>query len=246
MFGWNIREYVLFRDNHECRYCHGKSKDKILETHHIESRKTGGNTPNNLITLCSTCHKKIHRGEITPKFKRGTKYNDSAFMGIMRWSLYNKLKELYPNVELTYGYLTKHKRIEKGLSKEHYNDAYCIAGNLKAEPLNTVVYQKKVRCHNRQIHKANILKGGIKKLNQAPYIVKDFRLFNKVKYQNTECFIFGRRTSGYFDLRKLDGTKIHPSACYKKLELLEARSNYLKEERSRQFLPTAEVVGLLV
>ena len=245
MLGFNAREYVLFRDNHECQYCHGKSKDKILETHHIESRKTGGNTPNNLVTLCSTCHKKIHRGEITPNFKRGTKYNDSAFMGIMRWSLYNKLKELYPNVELTYGYLTKHKRIEKGLSKEHYNDAYCIAGNLKAEPLNTVVYQKKVRCHNRQIHKSNFLKGGIKKLNQAPYIVKDFRLFDKVKYQNTECFIFGRRTSGYFDLRKLDGTKIHPSASYKKLELLEARNNYLKEERIRQFLPRLEVAGLL-
>ena len=105
MFGWNVREYVLFRDDHECQCCHGKSKDKILETHHIESRKTGGNTPNNLITLCSTCHKKIHRGEITPKFKRGTKYNDAAFMGIMKWSLYNKLKELYPNVEITYGYI---------------------------------------------------------------------------------------------------------------------------------------------
>ena len=245
MFGWNTREYVLFRDNHECQCCHGKSKDKILETHHIETRKTGGNTPNNLVTLCSTCHKKIHRDEISLSIKRGTKYNDAAFMGIMRWSLYNKLKELYPNVELTYGYLTKHKRIEKGLSKEHYNDAYCIAGNLKAEPLNTVVYQKKVRCHNRQIHKSNFLKGGMKKLNQAPYTVKDFRLFDKVKYQNTECFIFGRRTSGYFDLRKLDGTKIHPSASYKKLELLEARNNYLKEERIRQFLPRLEVASLL-
>ena len=245
MTGFNAREYVLFRDNHECQYCHGKSKDKILETHHIESRKTGGNTPNNLITLCSTCHKKIHTGEITPKFKRGTKYNDAAFMGIMKWSLYNKLKELYPNVEITYGYITKSNRIKYGLSKEHYNDAYCIAANLDAKPLDSYIYQKKVRCHNRQIHKSNFLKGGIKKLNQAPYTVKDFRLFDKVKYQNTECFIFGRRTSGYFDLRKLDGTKVHPSACYKKLELLEARNNYLKEERIRQFLPATEVVGLL-
>ena len=245
MLGFNTREYVLFRDNHECQYCHGKSKDKILETHHIESRKTGGNTPNNLITLCSTCHKKIHRGEISLCIKRGTKYNDAAFMGIMKWSLYNKLKELYPNVELTYGYLTKHKRIEKGLSKEHYNDAYCIAGNFNTKPLDSYIYQKKVRCHNRQIHKSNFLKGGNKKLNQAPYTVKDFRLFDKVKYQNIECFIFGRRTSGYFDLRKLDGTKIHLSASYKKLELLEARNNYLKEERIRQFLPRQEVAGLL-
>lgn len=236
MFGWNIREYVLFRDNHTCQCCHGKSKDKVLEVHHLESRKTGGNTPNNLVTLCSTCHKKIHRGEISLSIKRGTKYNDAAFMGIMRWTLYNKLKETYPNVEMTYGYITKSNRIKYGLSKEHYNDAYCIAGNFNAEPLNTVIYQKKVRCHNRQIHKANILKGGKKKLNQAPYIVKDFRLFDKVKYQNVECFIFARRTSGYFDIRKLDGTKISPSASYKKMELLEARKNYLKEERSRQFL----------
>ena len=166
-------------------------------------------------------------------------------MGIMRWSLYNKLKEEYTNVELTYGYITKNERIKHGLVKEHYNDAYCIAGNFDAKPLNDVIYQKKVRCHNRQIHKMNILKGGSKKLNQAPYTVKDFRLFAKVKYQNTECFIFGRRTSGYFDLRKLDGTKINQSANYKKLELLETRTNYLKEERGRQFFPTAKAVCFL-
>ena len=157
-------------------------------------------------------------------------------MGIMRWDLFNKLKETYPNVSLTYGYITKNNRIKHGLAKEHYNDAYCIANNFKANPLDTVIYQKKVRCHNRQIHKANFLKSGIKKLNQAPYIVKDFRLFDKVRYQDEDCFIFGRRSSGYFDIRKLDGTIIHRSASYKKLELLETRKNYLKEERSRQFL----------
>jgi len=53
---WNVREYVLFRDGHNCQCCKGKSKDKILNVHHIESRKTGGNSPNNLITLCETCH----------------------------------------------------------------------------------------------------------------------------------------------------------------------------------------------
>ena len=155
----------------------------------------------------------------------------------MRWAFYNKLKEIYSNVNLTYGYITKYTRIKNGLPKDHYIDARCISGNPLAKPLGHVFYQKKVRCHNRQIHKSNFLKDGKKKLNQAPYIVKGFRLFDKVKYQNTECFIFGRRTSGYFDLRKLDGTKIHPSASYKKLELLETRNNYLKEERIRQFLP---------
>ena len=49
---WNVREYVLFRDNHRCQCCKGKSGDSVLNVHHIESRKTGGNAPNNLVTLC--------------------------------------------------------------------------------------------------------------------------------------------------------------------------------------------------
>lgn len=220
---YNIREYVLFRDNHTCQCCKGKSKDKILEVHHLETRKTGGNAPSNLITLCKTCHNKYHNGEIMLKQKRGAKYDDASFMGIMRWDLFNKLKETYPNVSLTYGYITKNNRIKHGLAKEHYNDAYCIAGNFKAKSLDTVIYQKKVRCHNRQIHKVNFLKSGIKKLNQAPYIVKDFRLFDKVRYQDEDCFIFGRRSSGYFDIRKLDGTIIHRSASYKKNGIVRSK-----------------------
>lgn len=48
---WNVREYVFFRDKHTCQFCKGKSKDKILNVHHIRSRKTYGDRPNNLITL---------------------------------------------------------------------------------------------------------------------------------------------------------------------------------------------------
>ncbi|MDP3011710.1 MAG: RNA-guided endonuclease IscB, partial [Candidatus Hydromicrobium sp.] len=53
---WNTREYVLFRDNHTCQACKGESKDSVLEVHHLESRKTGGDRPDNLIALCNTCH----------------------------------------------------------------------------------------------------------------------------------------------------------------------------------------------
>ena len=64
-FGFlNVREYVLFRDGHKCQCCKGKSKDNKLHVHHIESRKTGGDAPNNLITLCTECHAKYHSGEI--------------------------------------------------------------------------------------------------------------------------------------------------------------------------------------
>lgn len=228
---WNIREYVLFRDNHTCQHCKGKSKDKILNVHHIESRKTGGDSPNNLIALCETCHNKHHKGEIELKVKRGKSFKDASFMGIMRWAFYNKLKELYSNVSITYGYITKNTRITNNLPKSHRIDAFCISGNVKAKRLTNWFYYKKVRCHNRQIHKANILKGGKKKLNQAKKYVFAYQLFDKVKYNKEECFIFGRRTSGSFDIRKLDGTKISAGISYKKLKLLEKRKNILIERR---------------
>lgn len=230
---WNVREYVLWRDGHECQYCHGKSKDPVLNVHHLESRKTGGDTPSNLITLCETCHKAYHRGEFELKIKRGKPLRDAAFMGIMRWSFYKRLKKEYPNVSMTFGYITKNTRITNNLPKEHYVDARCISGHPQAKPMGYYFYQKKVRCQNRQIHKANFLKGGRKKLNQAPFLVRGFRLFDLVSYEGISYYVFGRRVSGYFDIRKLDGTKANNgSVSYKKLKLINTQKTILTERRN--------------
>ena len=230
---YNLREYILFRDDHKCQHCKGKSGDKRLCIHHLESRKTGGNSPSNLITLCVTCHDAYHDGKIKLKQKRGKPFKAEVFMGIMRWALLDKFNFLHPNIELknTYGYLTKNTRIKLGLTKFHHIDAFCIAGNLNAKRSDHYWYQKQTRKHNRQIHKLTILKGGIRKRNQSPYEIFGFRLFDKVKCDNGEIgFIFGRRTRGYFDIRKLDGTKISPSISYKKLKLISKRKSYLQEK----------------
>ena len=224
---WNVREYVLARDGHKCQHCHGKSKDPILNVHHLESRKTGGNAPNNLITLCETCHKEYHRGKFELKIKRGKSLRDAAVMNIMRWAVYNKAKQEFENVHLTYGYITKNTRIQNGIVKTHAADARCISGNPAASPLPFYYLQKQIRRHNRKIHKANILKGGKKKANQSPYMVKGFRLFDKVKYNGIECFVYGRRVSGSFYIRKIDGTKVHTGISFKKLKFLEVRKNFL-------------------
>ena len=233
---WNVREYVLFRDGLTCRCCRGKSKDPVLEVHHIQSRKTGGDSPDNLVTLCRTCHKGYHGGtvKLPASIKRGNRYNDAAFMGIMRWTVYGRLKEEYGagRVHMTYGYITKSTRIRHGLPKAHYIDARCISVHPDAAPCGEVFFQKKVRCHNRQIHKAKIYKGGIRKRNQAEYLVRGFRLFDKVEYAGQECLIFGRRSSGYFDIRRLDGTKVHASVSYRKLRFLETRHTTLTERRT--------------
>ena len=190
---WNVREYVLFRDGHVCQACKGRSKDLILNVHHIESRKTGGDAPGNLITL----------------------------------------RERHPELPVTntYGYLTKHKRIVAGLPKTHCADAFCIAGVLDAKRRGEYLFQKQTRRHNRQIHKLTILKGGVRKRHQAPYLVHGFRLFDKVLCKGEVGFIFGRRSSGAFDVRRLNGTKISASISYKKLSLLEKRKMFLTELR---------------
>ena len=228
---WNVREYVFWRDNHTCQCCKGKSKDKVLNVHHIESRKTGGDAPNNLVTLCETCHKKYHKGEVKLNLKRGASFRDTAFMGIMRWTFYNRLKEMYPNVRMTYGYITKNTRIVHALEKTHRVDALCIAGHPEARPTDEWFFQKRVRTKNRQLHKATILKGGIRKKNQSEKYVFGFRLFDKVLFSGKECFIFGRRATGYFDLRLLDGTKIHAGASHKNLTIVEKSKSILTERR---------------
>ena len=243
---WNVREYVLARDGHKCQYCHGKSKDPILNVHHLESRKTGGNAPNNLITLCETCHKDYHRGKFELKIKRGKSLRDAAVMNIMRWAVYEKARQEFENVHLTYGYITKNTRIQNGVVKTHAADARCISGNPAASPLPFYYLQKQIRRHNRQIHKANILKGGKKKANQSSYLVKGFRLFDKVKYNGIECFVYGRRASGSFDIRKMDGSKVHAGISFKKLKLLEVRRNFIiTKEGIGAIPPTPKDMGIL-
>ena len=224
---WNVREYVLFRDNHECQCCHGKSQDQNLNVHHIESRQIGGDAPNNLITLCETCHTGYHKGKIKlPKeIHRGMRFRDAAFMGIMRWAFYNKLKKLYASqnilILMTYGYVTKNTRIKHDLPKEHFIDARCISGHPNATPPKEVFYQKKVRCHNRQIHKLAILKGGARKRNQAAYLIKGYRLYDVVKAKGAIWYIHGRRSSGAFVLKNLSADK---------LEIVPAKIKHISQQ----------------
>ncbi|MCI6905940.1 MAG: hypothetical protein MR830_02935, partial [Succinatimonas sp.] len=79
-----------------------------------------------------------------------------------------------------------------------------------------------------------------------PYEVKGFRLFDKVLYQGKVYFVFGRRQSGYFDIRDLSGNKVNKgSISCKKLQLLERAKHYLTEKRTAiPPRPTEVVVSL--
>lgn len=233
----NVREYVLFRDGHQCQCCHGRSGDPILNVHHIESRKTGGNAPNNLITLCESCHQSYHQGEIQlpSSIHRGVSFRDAAFMSIMRWAFYNRLKALYQDVKLTYGYITKNIRIKNNITKTHTADAYCIAGNIKARRLEYEYLRKQVRRHNRKLHREVPAKGGIRRLAQAGHLVKGFCLNDTVVAKGQQWFIRGMRQKGSFVLKHLDGTKIQVAPS--KITFLRHNNSYLVERRAVAFNP---------
>ncbi len=65
----HVRREVLQRDDYKCRKCGWRhenwnpSDPRHLEAHHIKLHAEGGeNTMENLITLCCTCHDKVHAG----------------------------------------------------------------------------------------------------------------------------------------------------------------------------------------
>lgn len=201
---WNVREYVLARDKHKCQYCKGKSKDPVLNVHHIESRKTGGNSPGNLITLCETCHNKYHKGEIKLNVKRLPSLRDSAVMSTMKWRLYEELKSKYSDVSMTFGYITKCNRIKYRIEKSHTSDAFVISKNFNAKQLPYYCKIRLTRRHNRQIHKFTIYKGGVKRNNQTPFETRGFRLFDRVLFNGKIMFVTARRLKGNFVIRNIN------------------------------------------
>lgn len=157
---WNVREYVLHRDNHKCQNpnCISKDKEKILEIHHIKFKHLGGtDNPSNLITLCNKCHTSPNHKE--GKFlymwctegKKVRGFKDATFMSMVRWYLINSLKENHNNVYSTYGYITKNHRIKNKIEKTHYNDAFAITKGINQVRSTKIHEVKQSRRNNRSL-----------------------------------------------------------------------------------------------
>lgn len=79
---YGISKKVIFdRDNNECQICGNKNN---LEIHHIDGKgiqfpkNKKNNNPDNLITLCHSCHSRIHYwqkpNKLTDGYKKNRKY----------------------------------------------------------------------------------------------------------------------------------------------------------------------------
>ena len=197
----NIKEMVRNRDNYVCQYCKGKHKDSKLEVHHIQFRSNGGSDDaDNLITLCHTCHKKLHDGKIKLDkvgVKKGTLMYATQ-MNIIR----SQLLKIYQNAIETFGYITKENRQLLNLSKEHYIDACVIASCGKQIMIKSSLY-KKVCVPDGDFQKTM---GNRSEISLNTKKICGLRKFDIVKYFGNEYLIRGRMIKGcYARLSNIDG-----------------------------------------
>ena len=127
---YNVKAYVLARDDYTCQYCKGKTKDPKLHCHHVIFRsQRGTDSPENLICLCNTCHDALHAGKIKLSGRK-SKTKHATEIGIIK----SQIKKSGWNFTETFGYETKYKREQiLELPKTHYFDAVSICSDKKVE-----------------------------------------------------------------------------------------------------------------
>jgi hypothetical protein len=150
---WNVREYILHRDDHECQNpaCPHLGQPKALQVHHLGYwHGDRSDRPDNLITLCIFCHVPANHqpgGFLYGWQPRLKSFKPETFMTTVRWHLAQTLE-----AEATYGYLTKCRRIALGLPKSHHYDAFVIAGGTTQTQAETL-YLEQIRRNNRSLQK---------------------------------------------------------------------------------------------
>lgn len=217
---WNDRYYIFTRDNYKCVICKGKSKDNILRTHHIIQRKDGGsNRVDNLVTVCDTCHKKYHKGELKHKFIKPKQYKETAFMNILRKQVFERL-----NCSITYGSITTVNRKALELEKTHSNDAIAISGIKEIKyNTNTEFYLKQFRKKKRSLHEAIPRKGRkepnktAKRNSKNTKYSNGFHLNDKVRVFSKVGYISGFTSGGVY-IKNIEGNYITiPNKTYKQV-----------------------------
>ena len=240
--GYNIRNYLLEKHGRKCFYCDKEASNFEVE-HMIPKAKGGSNRIDNLALSCHSCNQKkgtltaeefikqtLPAEKVAKKLKQLSKekrlFKYMAHMNATRWTLYDAINDKYPNVKMTYGYITKYNRIQTGLPKAHHIDAKCITGFAQVPSFDTTVVKMKMRRHNRQLHRATFSKGHVRKAASLPTVMFGFRLYDIVMYNNHRYYIKGRRSNGSFTLVSLEGLK-DEDRTYKKLTLLAHTNAYL-------------------
>lgn len=233
---YNVKAYVLSRDKHTCQKCSGKKKDAKLHVHHIVFRSNGGtNSPDNLITLCETCHDELHKCKTPEKesLKLSKKRQANTKDAVQVSTIGTYLTKKYPSAKIAYGYETKFNRESLGLPKAHFVDAMCVgleSGEVVTMPTHVFKKVSIARGDYPQTECQPNKKGIRPKLNRGK--VMGFKRFDRVEYFGTICFVKGKMSTGYAILMDIDGQSLDfgHTAQFKLMKRAGARKTCLTNQ----------------
>ena len=245
IYGYHdVRYFVFARDQYTCQVC--KKKGKILNTHHIVYRSHGGtDRTDNLITVCTDCHKYENhkKGHILYKWmmegKKLPRYKEGTFMNVFR----KRVCSRYPHAMFTYGSITTPKRKELGLEKTHANDAIAISGiSWIKQHVGGIFRIKQFRKKKRSLHEATARKGRkhknvtSKRNEKNMKQLKGFYLNDKVRLFGETGYITGFTGTNGAYVKTMDGDYITiPGKNYKQvslkgINLIEHNNNWQFEQ----------------
>lgn len=204
---YNIKQYVLARDNYRCQSGRKVKHDPRLHVHHRVFRSEGGgDAPGNLTTLCETCHKALHAGLFALPVKATRSATKHATeIGIIK----SRLRQCAVPYTQTFGYETKYKR-EQVLKweKTHSNDAIaaCLQDDELALPMASILVKRHIASGDyKQTY------GPRSERRKPTGKLFGLRKGDKVSTPRGVGFVQGKRSSGYFAIADLDGTALHAS-----------------------------------
>ena len=211
----NMRSFLMSREKGKCQIC-GKefTKTDSSHIHHIIERANGGSDrAKNLAILHKSCHNNLHKKKL--KLKPNKTYKDATFMNTIKNKFWNDVSDL----EVTYGYKTFTSRINLGLEKTHFTDAFVIAEGTNQKRVKTIEIKQKRR-NNRSLQLNRI--GFAPSIRKKRYTIqpKDLVWIEGKKYvvkgsqnKGTVIAIFGYKKST-IGLKKIEKVYHFGSFCF--------------------------------
>jgi len=212
--GYAVREYLLEKWQRKCAYC-GKTNIPLEIEHIIPKSRGGSSRVSNLTIACHECNQakgnqtaeEFGYPGIQAKAKKPLK--SAAFMNIVKKRLVSIL-----DCDITYGYITKHDRINLNLEKSHVNDAFVIAHGTGQHRCKTCAVTH-TRRNNRSIQMNR--KGFKPSIRKQRYNLQPNDL---VKHDGLLCRVKGVFNYGKW-VRLVDSAGTIINSNIKKVELLK-------------------------
>ncbi len=175
---YNVKQYILARDSYTCQAGKKGCVEK-LHVHHLVFRcQGGGDSPDNLITLCEKHHTDLHAGKLHISIKKHKILKSATMMNVLR----SQLLRRNPSFIEIFGYETKFEREMLGIPKTHVNDAFIISGGTQQKRAKVLSFTQKRR-NNRSIQQNR--KGQAPSIRKKRYKIqpKDIIQWQGKKYQ---------------------------------------------------------------